>query len=106
MKHLFVPALVGVALVGACASSYESRITSRLTDVGLSRPIASCMAGRMVDRLSTSQLKTLARFGKGIDGDIRDMTIGEVTRRFAGIGDPEIIEVMTRAGLGCALAAA
>lgn len=104
MKKLIPSVLAAALLTAGCSASYENRIASRLADAGLARPMASCMAARMVDRLSTSQLKQIARFGKGLDRDVKDMTVGEVTRRFAAIGDPEIIEVMARAGLGCAIA--
>ena len=98
--------LAAAALLAGCAQSYESRIANRLADAGLSRPVADCMAGRMADRLSLVQLKRLSSFGKTLDRDVRDMTLSEISRRFSAIGDPEIVEVVTRAGLGCAIAAA
>lgn len=73
-------------------------------DAGLSRPMASCMADRMVDRLSTSQLRNLSRLAGAGDRDIGDMTIEEFLRRSRALLDPEIYEVVTRAGLGCAIA--
>ena len=106
MMRMFLAAAAAALVTAGCAASYENRIESRLADAGLSRPVASCMAGRMVERLSTSQLRRLASFAKGFDRDVRDMTLAEVSRRFSAIGDPEIVEVVTRAGLGCALAAA
>ncbi len=106
MKKLILPVVLASALLAGCASSYESRIASRLTDAGLSRPMAGCMAERMVDRLSRSQLKQLAHFGKGLGKDARNMTLGEIAQRFNAIGDPQIVEVVTRAGLGCAISAA
>jgi hypothetical protein len=102
MRLTLTAAIAAAALTASCASSYESRIAGRLYDVGLSRPMAHCMAERMVERLSTGQLRTIARFGRDLD-DTSDMTVGELTRRFTRIGDPEIVEVVTRAGLGCAI---
>jgi hypothetical protein len=103
---IVAPALLVVGLgLGACASSYESRIERGLTRAGLSRPMASCMAERMVERLSTGQLQRLARFAKGVQGDIKSMTFREISRRAEALGDPEIVEVVTRAGIGCAIAA-
>lgn len=103
MKSVVVPACLVAILLSACAGGYENRIAGRLSDAGLSRPMASCMAERMVHRLSTPQLKRLANFGRNLDRDIDSMTIAEITRRFSAIGDPEIVEVVTRAGLGCAI---
>ncbi len=102
MKNLLI-ALAAGALVAGCASP-EGRIVRSLTDAGVSRPVAGCMADRMVDRLSNAQLKRLARFAKGVDRrDLETMSLRDMHRRFQAIGDPEIIEVVTRAGLGCAL---
>ena len=99
---LFV--LTAAALLAGCAASYENRIERSLTSAGVSRPVAGCMAGQMVDRLSTAQLKRLARFAKGVDRrEVEQMSLREIQRRFQAIGDPEIVAVVTRAGLGCAL---
>lgn len=106
MKSAMMLLIAAGAIVGGCATSYENRVASRLYAAGLPRPIADCMAGRMVDRLSVGQLQRISSFGKTLDRDMRDMTIGQITRRFAAIGDPEIVEVVTRAGLGCAIAGA
>jgi hypothetical protein len=73
-------------------------------DAGLSRPMAGCMADRMVDRLSGSQLRSLSRLAGMRDQDVGDMTIDEFLRRSRALLDPEIFEVVTRAGLGCAIA--
>jgi hypothetical protein len=106
MTRTLITIVATAVLAAGCASSYESRIERNLTRAGLSRPVASCMAERMADRLSTGQLKRLASFAKTFDRDIEDMTLAEVSRRVSAIGDAEIVEVVTRAGLGCAIAAA
>lgn len=95
--------VTAAALLAGCAS-YESRIERSLTSAGVSRPVAGCMADQMVDRLSSAQLKRLARFAKGVDRrEVERMSLREIQKRFQAIGDPEIVEVVTRAGLGCAL---
>lgn len=102
MKPVLI-VVTAAALLAGCAS-YESRIESSLTSVGVARPVAGCMAGQMVDRLSTDQLKRLARFAKGIDRrEVERMSLRDIHKRFQAIGDPEIVEVVTRAGLGCTL---
>jgi len=104
MTRLLMIAGVAVALAG-CASSYENRVASRLHGLGLSRPMSQCMAERMVDRLSVVQLRKLSMLGKDYRGDVRDMSVGEVLDRFQALGDPEILDVVTRSSIGCAIAA-
>ena len=50
MKAALLVPIVALALAG-CATP-ETRIRTALTEAGLSKPVASCMADRMVDRLS------------------------------------------------------
>jgi hypothetical protein len=100
-----LPLALGAALaLTACATSYEQRIETRLVAAGLSRPISRCMAERLVRRLSTAQLSRLGRAAQAYRGDPRDMTIRELTRQMETLGDPQIVEVVTRAGIGCAIA--
>src|SRR3569832_2509897 len=42
--------------LAGCATVYENHIESKLVDAGLSPPVASCIADRIVDRLSRRQL--------------------------------------------------
>lgn len=103
MKPVLI-AVTTAALLAGCAASYENRIENSLTSVGVAKPVAGCMAGQMVDRLSTAQLKRLARFTKDIDRrEVERMSLRDIHKRFQAIGDPEIVEVVMRAGLGCAL---
>ncbi len=89
--------------VAACATP-ESRVRSALLDAGLSKPVSTCMAQRMVDRLSLGQLQKLSRLSGLRNRRIGDLTIGEFVRETRGLGDPEIFAVVTTAGLGCAIA--
>jgi hypothetical protein len=100
--RLILAALPLLAL-SACATP-ESRVRSALLDAGLPRPVASCMAQRMVDRLSLGQLQKLGRLSGLGDQQIGQLTVREFLRRTAALGDPEILEVVTTAGLGCAIA--
>ena len=101
MRLLFA-ALPLVAL-SACATP-ESRVRTALVDAGLSRPVASCMAQRMVDRLSLGQLQKLSRLSGLSKTQIGQLSVGELLRRTKALGDPEILTVVTTAGLGCAIA--
>ncbi|MGF1549335.1 MAG: hypothetical protein ACFBQW_02195 [Sphingomonadaceae bacterium] len=101
MRLLFI---LPVLVLAACAASYESRIRSHLMDAGLSRSVADCMAERMVDRLSREQIHDLARLTGMRGRDIGDMRIDEFLGRARTLVDTEIFAVMSRAGLGCAIA--
>ena len=99
-------ALVGLTLLAlsACATP-ETRIRSALMDAGLSKPIAACMADRMVDRLSLVQLNRLNGLKKLGGQDIRKVTLEEFLRRTRSLQDPEILGVATSSGLICAIKA-
>jgi hypothetical protein len=96
-------ALASTFALAACAATYESRIESSLVNAGLSRPVAGCMAERMVDRLSGEQLRSLGRLS-GLRGNVGNMRVDEFLRRAGMLVDPEVYAVITRAGLGCAIA--
>ena len=98
--------LVGLTLLAlsACATQ-ETRIRSALMDAGLSKPIAGCMADRMVERLSLVQLNRLNGLKKLGGQDIRKVTLEEFLRRTRSLQDPEILSVATSSGLICAIKA-
>lgn len=96
--------LMLLAPLAACASTYESRIERSLLDAGLSRSVATCMADRLVDRLSASQLSSLGRLAGLRDRDVGNMRVDEFLRRTQALVDPEIYAVLTTAGVGCAIA--
>ncbi len=100
--RLFLAALPLLAL-SACATP-ETRVRTALVEAGLPRPIASCMAQRMVDRLSLAQLQRLSRLSGLREQQIGQLTVREFLRRTAALGDPKILTVVTTAGLGCAIA--
>ena len=89
--------------LAACATP-EARVRTALLEAGLSRPIAACMAQRMVDRLSLAQLQQLSRASQLEGKPIGELTIRDFVRRAASLRDPEIVRVVTSAGLGCAIA--
>jgi hypothetical protein len=101
MKKLI--AASALLALSACATP-ETRVRTALMDAGLSKPVSSCMAERMVDRLSLGQLQKLSRLGDLRDTKIRNLTVGEFLKQTRALGDPEILTVVTTAGLGCAIA--
>ena len=58
MKRIKLVIVTSLALA-ACATP-ETRVRIALMDAGLSKPVATCMADRMVDRLSLIQLNKLS----------------------------------------------
>ncbi len=99
-------ALVATAALSlsACATP-ETRVRTALIDAGLSKPIASCMADRMVDRLSLIQLNRLSGLKKLRGQDMRKVTVDEFLKRTRSLQDPEILGVVTSSGLICAVKA-
>ena len=94
--------LVVLATLAACATP-ENRVKTALLEAGLSEAVSTCMAARMTDRLSIAQLRKLAAAGRGA-GPVGRMSLSELASRVRAIGDPEIVSVVTSAGVGCAIA--
>jgi len=69
-----------------------------LVNAGLSRPLAACMAERMVDRLSLAQLMRIADLPKAREAESADKFL----RRIRSLGDPEIVAVATSSAALCA----
>ena len=101
MRPLQLVAFAALAL--AACSSPENRVKAALLEAGLSEAVSTCMAERMTDRLSIAQLQKLAEAGRGA-GPVGQMSLSELASRVRGIGDPEIVSVVTSAGVGCAIA--
>ncbi|MEP7350129.1 MAG: hypothetical protein ABI668_09285 [Sphingorhabdus sp.] len=96
--------ILAVSALSACATP-ETRVRTALQDAGLSKPIASCMADRMVDRLSLGQLNKLSGLKKLRDKDLRQLSVDEFLKRTRSLQDPEILGVVTSSGLICAVKA-
>lgn len=103
MKRLAIAALTVLALAG-CATP-ETRVRTALIDAGLSKPVASCMADRMVDRLSLIQLNRLSALKKLRGTNMHKITVDEFLKRTRSLQDPEILGVVTSSGLICAVKA-
>jgi type IV pilus biogenesis protein CpaD/CtpE len=97
-------AVATMLALSACATP-ETRVRTALIDAGLSKPIASCMADRMVDRLSLLQLNRLSGLKKLRGQDMRKVTVDEFLKRTRSLQDPEILGVVTSSGLICAVKA-
>lgn len=100
MKKLAI--LLPLMALAACTTP-ETRVRNSLVKAGLSAPMASCMADRMVNRLSLVQLRRLSSLSSLKERDVRGMTIDEFIHRTRALQDPEILEVVTSSGLRCAI---
>jgi hypothetical protein len=101
VKRLALILAMPLAL-SACATP-ETRVRNGLVEAGLSKAVASCMAGRMVDRLSLGQLMKLSKLGKLKDQKARQLSIEEFVKRTKALQDPEILTVVTSSGVVCAI---
>ena len=97
-----------VVFIAACAvltgcATPETRLRNGLVEAGLSRPMAACMAERMVDRLSLAQLRQLGSLGELKGADYGRMTLDQFLYKVRALGDPEILGVATSSVGICAL---
>lgn len=101
-KMLATTLCAGVLLAGCVSAIAENRVESALLKAGLSERNATCMAERMVDRLTIKQLRKLEAM-RGKKGDpIRPRTLGQFVERVRGVGDAEVVAVTTSSAALCA----
>lgn len=95
---------LGLCLLASCATvTPESRVRAGLIDAGLSSRLSTCMARRMVDRLSLLQLRRLQSLVSLGKGDMGSLSIDRFLYKVRALDDPEIFMVTSRAAIGCAL---
>jgi hypothetical protein len=104
MRKFACAALIfsSVALLTGCATP-EQRVRTGLMNAGITRPVATCMADRMVDRLNLLQLRRLGRLGDLRGQDARTMTMDQFLHRTRALGDPEILAVVSTSAAICAV---
>jgi len=95
-------ALAGLA--GCTAVSPEAKVRDKLVAAGVKPPMAACMADKLVRKLDVSELRELARVAKLPREHPGALSFDELTYRLHAIDNPHIVSVVTRAGLGCAIA--
>jgi hypothetical protein len=103
MKRLGLAGTIAAVLALSACATPETRIRNALVDAGLPKPVAGCMAGRMVDRLSLGQLNKLRGLGKLKDRKTQQLSIEEFVKQTRALQDPEIVAVVTSSGVICAL---
>lgn len=103
MKRVFVLSLA--LLAAACSTlSPEARVRQKLVDAGVRPEMAQCMAGKLVRKLSNDELRQLGRVAKLPRQHPGHMSFDELGQRLQALNDPHIVSVVTRVGLGCAIA--
>ncbi|WOK37858.1 hypothetical protein [Sphingomonas sp. C3-2] len=100
-KYLFV--IAPLALLSACATP-ETRLRNGLQDAGLSAATASCMANRMVNELSYTQLRRISSLSTLKGQRMNELSAAEFMHKVRALKDPEIIAETGRAAAICALA--
>ncbi len=98
------PLLLAALALSACAVALsacavpEAKLRTGLANAGLPRPLAACMAERMVDRLSLAQLMRIADLPRAR----RAESVDQLLRRLRALGDPQIVAVATSSAALCA----
>ncbi|WP_207791083.1 hypothetical protein [Thermaurantiacus tibetensis] len=93
--------LGGSLLLCGCAVSKEARIRAVLTDAGVPRPIANCMAKPMADDLTVEQLRAMADAASMMRRPPGEVTLEQALRALRTVGDPAIVGTLALATAGC-----
>ena len=103
MKRFIAPFLAALALTACVEKIAESRVRSALSEAGLSNENASCMAERMVDRLTIAQLKKLEALKARKGERDKPLTVAEFVERVRRVGDAEVVAVTASSAGLCAV---
>jgi hypothetical protein len=95
--RIAIPFVLATLCLTACAVP-EARLRAGLVDAGLSRPLAACMAERMVDRLSLAQLRRISDLPRAREA----VSTGDFLHRVRSLGDPDILAVSASSAALCA----
>ncbi len=92
--------------VAGCAQPFEGRVAARLSEAGLPRRVADCMAARWVDRLSLAQLQKISSLSEDLGRERGQgrLTVTRFLERVRAVDDPEVFSVVTSSAAACALA--
>ena len=92
--------------LAACSQPFEGRVAARLTEAGLSRGMADCMAKRWVDRLNLIQLQKISSLADDLSRERGEgrLTVARFIERVRAVDDPEVFNVVTGSAAACALA--
>jgi hypothetical protein len=93
----FLLSAAAAALLAGC-SYPEARLRAGLINAGLPPPLAGCMAGRMVDRLSLAELRRIGDLPEAREA----ASVGEFLHNVRALRDPHILSVSASAVALCA----
>jgi len=88
-----------VALLLAGCTTPQGPVRDGLMNAGIDRRTATCMADRMVHRLSLLQLRRMAGLGKAS----RSRDLDQLLYRLRSLDDPEIVTVTASSAGLCKL---
>jgi hypothetical protein len=110
MRKLIIAVLLVVVLAGGALYTglanplVEWQVRTALIDSGIGEKRASCMAGRMVDRLSVAQLWKLRQGMAPQEGEPEGgYGLGELVKRLRRVEDGEAVSVLTTSAGLCAI---
>ena len=100
LRGILIAALLAppLLMLGAC-STPEQMTRAGLENAGIPKPMAGCMARRMVDRLSLLQLRRLSGLGKAE----HSKSVDQFLYRVRSLNDPKIVGVTTSSAALCAI---
>lgn len=97
MRPQFAILLALPVMLGGCVEKIaESRVRTALVGAGLPDDVSTCMARRMVDRLTISQLRKL----QALQGPKR--SVAQYVDMVRKIGDRDVLEVTSSSAVLCA----
>jgi hypothetical protein len=96
--------LVLLLAVSCSGLSPETKVRSKLEHAGLKPEMAQCMAHKLVRKLDSSELRQLAEVAKLPGDHPGHIRFDELADRLRALNNPHIVNVVTRVGLGCAIA--
>jgi hypothetical protein len=91
------------AITLSACGPIEGKVRNGLMNAGVHKTVATCMAGKMVDKLSVFQLNRMASLGKLQNGAATTMSRDELLHHVRALKDPEILTVTSAAWLKCAI---
>lgn len=102
MRIMFA-ACAALLLTGCVQKIAENRVESALLRAGLDQRTSTCMAERMVDRLSIGQLRKLEGLKARKGEPVRPTTLKGYVERVRRVGDAEVLAVTSSSAALCAV---
>jgi len=90
------PIIAALVLLASCATP-EARLRAGLINAGLSERMATCMASRMVDRLSLAQLSRMSDLPRARES----VSVEEFLHRVRALRDTHILTVTAGSAAFC-----